>query len=150
MVRDLPNVQVGRPAKQLALRRFAPAAVALGITAAMGAGAPGADARVVKGCEIKPRTNCSGKGMPGANLRGANLAGSVFYFSYMPSADLRGANLSGARMVGANLTGADLRGANLTGANLSFAKLTGAKMAGARTAGAVLTFARMPDGSTHR
>ncbi|MEV0610617.1 pentapeptide repeat-containing protein [Polymorphospora rubra] len=57
----------------------------------------------------------------GADLIGANLAGT----------DLRGANLRGTYLIAADLTRADLRGADLIGADLRDTRLPGADLTGA-------------------
>lgn len=91
---------------------------------------------------------------PGADLRGATLAGEELSYRRFDGVDLSGTNLRGARLVGASLRGASLRDADLTGATLDEAVLAGADLTGAdlstaRLAGADLTGARL-DGSCWR
>jgi uncharacterized protein YjbI with pentapeptide repeats len=83
-----------------------------------------------------------------ADLRGADLAGAVFWRMDLRRAQLAGANLTGADLGGADLESADLSGArleraNLMGANLSRVTLTGADLTGANLRGARLSFATL-------
>lgn len=71
-----------------------------------------------------------------ADLRKANLSGSVLRdanleYANLSDANLRGARLQGARLNGANLRGTDLSRAVLDGAVLEDANLDGAKLDGA-------------------
>lgn len=71
-----------------------------------------------------------------AYLRGADLAGAIFYMADLRNACLAGANLSGAILTGANLSGTDLRGASLAGATLLVADLDNTLLQGADLRGA--------------
>ena len=95
-------------------------------------------AKLVNGCEIKPKTNCSGANLKKANLRGANLVGSNLKGANLEGANLIIANLFNTNLKGANLKDAKLKGANLRGANLEGANLSGAKLNGANLIGANL------------
>jgi hypothetical protein len=72
----------------------------------------------------------------GANLRGANLAGVLFYLGSITDSDLTGANLSGtsgqmdyrrSRLRNASLSGADLSWGDLRDTDLQGADLRGAR-----------------------
>ncbi len=71
-----------------------------------------------------------------ADLREAQLAGTIFYMADLSGATLAGADLSGADLSGANLSGTDLRNATLTNANLLVADLHNAVLIGANLRGA--------------
>jgi uncharacterized protein YjbI with pentapeptide repeats len=73
-----------------------------------------------------------------AKLRGANLANTTWYGSYLDNADFSDANLKGAKLKGAKLEGADLEGADLEGANLEGANFEGANLEGANLKGTML------------
>jgi WD40 repeat protein/uncharacterized protein YjbI with pentapeptide repeats/3',5'-cyclic AMP phosphodiesterase CpdA len=91
---------------------------------------------------------------PGADLRGAGLAGEELSYRRFDGVDLTGADLRGARLVGADLRAATLRGARLDGARLDGAQLadadlTDADLSLASLVGTDLTGARL-DGSRWR
>src|SRR5205085_6014740 len=71
-----------------------------------------------------------------ADLREAQLAGTIFYMADLSGATLAGADLSGADLSGANLSGTDLRNTILTNANLLVADLHNAVLIGANLRGA--------------
>jgi hypothetical protein len=98
------------------------------------------------------RNEVGGKrlGLPGvdlrcANLRGADLGGANLQDVDLQDVDLRGADLWGANLRGADLWGANLRGADLWGANLRGANLRGADLWGANLRGANLRGADLQD-----
>lgn len=128
--------------------------------------APSAAANtVINGCTIVsnptpalhtvcPGVNLSGKNLPSADLRYAeltganlskiklglaNLSGANLTDVNLTAAKLSSANLSNAILVGADLTGADLTKSNLTGADLTNANLTKAKTSFAKLFGTNLT-----------
>jgi uncharacterized protein YjbI with pentapeptide repeats len=72
----------------------------------------------------------------GADLREAQLTGTIFYMADLSGATLAGADLSGADLSGANLSGTDLRNIVLTNANLLVADLNNAVLIGANLRGA--------------
>jgi hypothetical protein len=75
---------------------------------------------------------------PGADLKGANLSGSILFRANLSRAILSRANLSGSKLSRASLFGADLSRADLTGANLSRAILSRADLTGANLSSASL------------
>ena len=115
-------------------------------------------------------SDLSGRYIPLADLRRANLSEAILIGADLFLADLSETNLaealldeaslSGARFIGANLSRAallksDLRGANLTNANLSeadlvvaclmMANLSGANLSGANLSEAILTGANLSE-----
>ena len=74
----------------------------------------------------------SRKVLDGADLRDADLAGSLMKRTGLADTDLRNADLREANLREADLTNADLRGADLRGAYLWRADMSWTKLAGAR------------------
>ena len=118
---------------------------------------PAATVQTVNGCEIKPRTDCSGASLHGADLRAAELERStlsdadlseaMLHRANLRSADLHRADLQGANLSEAKLENADLSEANLGHANLSYANLKGADVTDASLANAYLCGTVMADGT---
>jgi Pentapeptide repeats (8 copies) len=108
--------------------------------------------RVVKGCVLKPFTECYGLNLSGGDLSGANLNGAVFTSARLDGANLTGAVLTSSQFAGvnfayANLTDANLRGAQLLGAYFRGANLTGADLAQAHLHKTYFCHTTMPDGT---
>ncbi len=100
-----------------------------------------ASAETIRGCEIKPGTECWGADLRDANLFDAHLEDAV-----LVDADLRGAHMEAAHMSSAYLNGANMNRARLDGADLEHAHLPGAQLEsgylyGARLNGASLEIA---------
>ncbi|MCT4654660.1 MAG: pentapeptide repeat-containing protein [Cohaesibacter sp.] len=86
-----------------------------------------------------------------ANLRRANLFGTILQLSNLKDADLTLANLERAHLHGVNLQGANMSFSNLQAANFLDADLRGANLTGANLEGAIFTQAKLggvkwPDG----
>lgn len=77
--------------------------------------------------------------LSGANLSGANLAGTDLSCATMRGTNLTGADLTGANLSNAILTDVDLSGANLTNANLSGATMKNVNMTRTNTTGTDMT-----------
>jgi hypothetical protein len=69
--------------------------------------------------------------LTGANLRGANLDGVMFYLGTFTDSDFRGANLDGTSGQ-VDYSRSDLRGASFLGADLTYSTFDGALLEGAR------------------
>jgi uncharacterized protein YjbI with pentapeptide repeats len=110
--------------------------------------------RVVNGCVILPRANCSQANLSFADLSGADLHHAILFHAHFYRADLSRTDLSDALLYNARLTYANLSGANLSGANLSFADLSGANLSDANLtyanlSGADLSGANLSDADLH-
>lgn len=84
-----------------------------------------------------------GKSGKQADLRDANLTGTVLDHALLREADLRGAILEDAHLEGVNLIGAHLEDAKLVGAHLSGAILMHAQLSGAVMGGADISRANL-------
>ena len=94
----------------------------------------------------------SGFDLCGANLRGADLSGSVFAEGYLISTEAHtkhhlGDMLHGSDFSESDLRGADLRHANLAGCDFSYANLCGAILDGADLTRAILRGAHLSGAS---
>ena len=86
-----------------------------------------------------------------ANLKRANMFGTILQLSNLKEADLTLANLERAHLHAVNLQQANLSFANLSQANFLDADLRGANLTGANLTGAIFTSAKLggalwPDG----
>ena len=77
------------------------------------------------------RFNLTYMRLTGANMRGANFAGVLFYLGWFTDSDFRGANLDGTSGQ-VDYQGSDLRGASFRGADLTYNRFDGALLEGAR------------------
>ena len=90
------------------------------------------------------------KGLPGAHLERANLAGAILHQANLTDVDLGNANLAGANLIGANLTDANLKSADFYHSSLARANLTNANFTDAFLRNANLTHANLTGASLFR
>jgi uncharacterized protein YjbI with pentapeptide repeats len=85
---------------------------------AMGVQAPGAAARTIEGCEIKPRTVCFSARLRAVKIENEDMHDSVLSHALLFSTYLNGTNLSGSFLYEAELHQAHLDDTNLSHTNL--------------------------------